>query len=142
MVLLAKGGCDNHSAVRSLFLEMVYDEYHGKSWEKAVAACAKQLKSLQHISISIDLRTFYFVKSYAHRQDALSTGFSLKNVMIPGIITLKKLSLKTVAVVISDQEADDHNPLMAWLETKYRCTLDEKKELARYVKEVLLKPIC
>ena len=134
-IWLAQGSDGNHLATRSLFLEMEYGGYHpGKSWDKAVAACAKQLKSLQHVSISIEL-PFYFVKVYGHGYNR--PGSSLKNIIIPAIHALKKLSLKTVAVVVSDQKAEDHFSRMASLEANHRCTLDEKKEMARYVKEVL-----
>ena len=52
---LAQGSKDNHLAVRSLFLDMVYaKDDHTSLWKTAVATCARQLTALQHVSISVD----------------------------------------------------------------------------------------
>lgn len=55
VVSLAQGSKDNHLAVRSLFLEMVSEEYdHFGPWGKALTTCGKHLKALQNVNISMD----------------------------------------------------------------------------------------
>lgn len=71
-----------------------------------------------------------------------------KKNIISSVLPLKKLPLKTATMVISDREAELmrdnwYSPpvRLRWIdaEPKYRWTLDEKKERARYVREVLLQ---
>ena len=115
-------------------------------WKKAVATCAKRLTALQNVSISIDWGSFYLIlASRLSFPDADLEKDRLRQ-MISSILTLKKLPLKTATIVISDREAEhcrDHwcNNRDFWInqEAKYRWTLDEKKERARYVREVLLR---
>ena len=144
---LAQGSKDNQLAVRSLFLEMDFTVESDMSlWKKAVATCAKRLTALQNVSISIDWGSFYLIlASRLSFPDADLEKDRLRQ-MISSILTLKKLPLKTATIVISDREAEhcrDHwcNNRDFWInqEDKYRWTLDEKKERARYVREVLLR---
>lgn len=149
VTLLAQGSKDNHLAVRSLFLEI----FHAKrgdmsSWKKALATCTKHLTAIQNVSISIDLYDFSMSSLGRRASDDLEkVGAVWKDCVISSLLSLKKMPLKTATMVISDKEAELdrscwYGPVYSrWinLEAAYRWTLDEKKERARYVREVLLQ---
>lgn len=145
-IWLARGRTDgNHLAIRSLFLEMIYAEsHHEDSWKTAVATCAKQLRALQDVSISIDCRSFYIFYRPMLFSNLVKDGTRFKKNVILTVLALKKLPLKTATMVIGDQAAERMKDSLLrsrmWTDSqvKYRWTLDEKRERARYVREVLL----
>lgn len=108
---------------------MIYGECdYLDSWRKALTT-VKYLKVLQNVNISIDWCQEY---PLVGRWDF--TGY--------GLTKLKKLSLKTATIIMSDQGAKEvrHiNVANASADVLYRWTLNEKRERARYVKEVLLQ---
>lgn len=110
---------------------------HDDSWLKAVATCAKQLKALQNISINID----WGYHSFCYRNPTeLEPDRKRWKKCFFYLLTLKRLPLKTVALIISDQYAEklSEGAFFPYWTAKYRWTLDQKKKWAHYVKEVLL----
>lgn len=117
------------------------------SWKKAVGTCAKQLTGLQSVSISIEWGNFFLMLGQTVNLHLVEDGMRWKNNLISSVLTLKKLPLKTATIIISDQKAEqvrhpwDTSSQSAWMihESDYRWTMDEKKERARYVREILLQ---
>ena len=136
---LAQGNNHNHLAVRSLFIEMVYSRGEDDPvWMKALASCARQLKKLQNVSISIEWHNLGF---YLGPRFSILEGRGLRgdDGVISDVLMLRKLPLKTATMVISDQWADNRWMLTNVLEVTHRWTLEEKKKWAHYVREVLLQ---
>ncbi|KAF6221855.1 hypothetical protein HO133_001823 [Letharia lupina] len=145
VVSLAQGSNDNHLAVRSLFLEMVYETTFENSWGRAVSTGAKLLKGLQNISIDVDWCAWHFCLGPRNQAELRKEGTSWSNNVISHVLALKKLPLKTATMVISDQGTEEQHigttsPYWKNHEAEYRWTLDEKKEWARYAREALLEP--
>lgn len=128
--------------VRSLFLEMLYFlDSHIISWGKAVAACAKKLKGLQNISISIDWRYWGWELGPRYHAGTEEETLQWENNVISDILTLKKLPLKTATLVISDCGTEELlGQFNAQSQLQYRWTLEEKQKWARYVRQVFLEP--
>ena len=146
---LAQGSKDNHLAVRSLFLEINYARWGDvSSWKKAFATCAKQLTAAQNVSIDINWYDFSMIALGRRASaDLEKVGAVWKHCLISSLLSLRKMPLKTATIVISDKDAERnreywYGPAQSRWETfeaAYRWTLDEKKDRARYVREVLLQ---
>lgn len=116
-------------------------------WGKALTTCAKYLKALQNVNISIDWRApCYWIgplPSAEAQKEAMRCGRDVN--VISWLLALKKVSLNTATMVINDRGAEelmyrnfgDINRIWG---ARIRWTLDKKKEWARFVKEVLLQP--
>ena len=133
----AQGTKSNHLAIRSLFLDMVYDDHDCRSlWKIAISTCVRKLKALHKVSISIDMRTWYFI-SYG---DLTSDGKRCRDTLMSTIRGLKRLPLKTVTMVISDYGTDQYciRQGMTYLWTPYRYTLDQKRTWVRDLREYIL----
>ena len=136
---IAQGTKSNHLAIRSLFLDMVYDHSDSKSlWKKAISTCVRKLKALQKVSISIDMRNFYSIPSYG---DLTSDGKCCKNDLVSTMRGLKKLPLKTVTMVISDDEAEFYciTYMLTRFWTPYCYSLDQKRKWVRDLREYILQ---
>lgn len=100
-------------------------------------------ETLRNVSISIDWRKPEFIlrpRSRAKFEEERTLPH-WKNKPISSVLRLKKLLLKTGEMVINDQGAEKNwHYRSSQHEAKYRWTLDEEKELAHYVREVLLEP--
>lgn len=140
-VSLAQGSDGNHLAIRSLFLETVYaNSHHVTSWEKATATCAKQLKALRIISISIELRhpCPRFLEPNFVKKDVKcwkKKGVHSKDDVMSSILKLKNSPLQSVTMVVTDQKAFGSATFQQSLP---RWTLSAKREWAHCAKAILL----
>ncbi|KAM0799975.1 hypothetical protein BDR22DRAFT_963485 [Usnea florida] len=132
---IAQGTKNNHLAIRSLFLDMVYNgPDDGSLWKKAIATCVRKLKAIQKVNISIDLRDLYCFPSYG---DLTSDGKCGRNDLVTTFRGLKKLPLKTATLVISDNEAWQCDEYYSNLLHRY--SLDEKRDWVRDLKAYILQ---
>ena len=139
---IAQGTKSNHLAIRSLFLEMVYDKPdHRNQWEKAVSTCVRKLEALQKVSISIDLRDWYNLPSSVYG-DLTSDGKRCRDDLVSAIRGLKRLPLKTATIVISDNGAFQRYLRYGVTRgsIRQRFSLDEKRKWVRYLREYILQP--
>lgn len=141
---LAQGNHENHLAVRSLFIEMIFkDLIYYNVWSKALGTCARCLKNLQNVNISFEWNCWTWMWGARSPAEFERKGPAWQNSLMSSILVLKKLSLKCATFVISDRkigEGLERRPL--WRpneEASFRWTLAEKQEWARYVKEIILK---
>lgn len=140
---LARGYHDNHLAVRSLFIDFVYDSdsylrfpTHG-AWRKALTACANHFTKLNNVNISFEWIWWYSMcgAPTPAEFEAKERSKWQNNPFMPDIFVLGKLPLKSATMVISDvkvYEGSNRPNLSRW-------TLEEKREWARYIKEMILK---
>lgn len=141
---LAQGNHENHLAVRSLFIEMVFKgTIHHNVWRKALGTCAKYLKNLQNVNISFEWNCCPWMWGARSPADFERKGRGWQSPLMSDILMLKKLPLKFATFVISDEEIGHCLKRMSqwWItdEAANRWTLAEKQEWARYVKEIILK---
>ncbi|CAD6579065.1 MAG: hypothetical protein ASARMPRED_008943 [Alectoria sarmentosa] len=141
---LAQGNHENHLAVRSLFIEMVFrGTIHHNIWRKALGTCARYLKNLQKVNISFEWKSWIWMWGARSPADYERKCPGWQSPLMSDILVLKKLPLKFATFVISDGEigvGSGRTPFR-WPneEAANRWTLAEKQEWARYVKEIILK---
>ncbi len=138
---LAQGKAENHLAVRSFFIEMVFRmrEPHQKLWTKVLCTFAKFLKNVQKVNICFDWGDSHYFVGPSSPAEFEARG-AKRYSPISDILVLKKMSLKSATVVVSHSTLCEimkaSNFTFPW---RSRWTLAEEQEWARYVKEVILK---
>lgn len=143
VLLLSQGSHENNLAVRSLFLEIVYDVSNpSNAWRSAVVTCVNKLPALQNLRLNVEFGSaFYVVYPLRDEEWGEEENFG-KDRVISTVLTFKKLPLKIVTMVISDQRTERilrQLGLTTTLDANYRWFLQEKKERSRYVRKVLLR---
>ena len=140
---LARGDYDNHLAVRSLIIEVVYscasscETSNHSNWRKTLSTCAKHLKNLNRVNISLEWKCWSLGDVM---REVEAKGINWRVPWISGILVLKKLPLKSATLVISDAKVyEAFHRFLSPSENPIRRTLQEKQEWARYVKEIILK---
>ena len=121
---------------------MVYDQTaHWSLWKEAISYCVRKLKALQKVSISLEFRNYHSLPFYG---DSTSIGKSRGNDLVSTICGLKRLPLKTAAIVISDEKAEQdcirHEMMDFWTHERY--SLDQKRKWARDLEKIILQSIC
>ena len=142
---LSKGAHQNHLAVRSLFLEMIYTTLPitNADWSKALNTCVSKCKNVENVNIGLDMRCWYW-KEVARSPAAFEAkGPRWQTPFMSDILVLKELPLKSATCVINDAEIDKGRSLIDALLIAYndptRWTLEEKRMWARYVREIILR---
>ena len=131
---LTQGSHENHLAVRSLFLEMVFVRYYNSRWRKTLKICAKHLKNLKNVNISLEWNCRFWI--YGAGSPAKFEA-NWQTPVMSDIFVLKQLPLESATLVISDDYL--RWPQKTSLGGPARWTPEEKQEWARYTKDLILK---
>lgn len=143
---LSIGGHKNHLAIRSLFLDMVFTTLPDDNacWRKALNTCVSKCKNVTNVNISLEMQCWYWMQG-AHSPAAFEAkGPNWQTPFMSDLFVLKKLPLKNATCVIGDHNMNRGISLITCLltlikEEPTRWTLEEKREWARYVRELILK---
>ena len=104
---LSKGSHNNHLAVRSLFLEMVYATLPNPKatacWRKALKTCVSKCKNVKNVNISLDLRCWYWMQGARSPAALEAKGPYLQTPFMSDLFVLKRLPLKSATCVIDDR---------------------------------------
>ena len=134
---LTQGSHENHLAVRSLFLEMVFVRYYHSRWRKTLKTCAKHLKNLKNVNISLEWNCRFWIYGGGSPANFDVNSRNWQTPVISDILVLKQLPLESATLVISDDYL--RWPQRTSLGGSARWTLEEKQEWARYTKDLILK---
>ena len=142
---LSKGAHQNHLALRSLLLEMIYATLPitNADWSKALNTCVSMCKNVENVNIGLEMSCCYW-KEVARSPAAFEAkGPKWQTPFMSDIFVLKKLPLKSATCVINDANINRSGDLITALIHAYedptRWTLKEKREWARYVREIILR---
>ena len=141
---ISKGSHNNHLAVRSLFLEMLYATLPNPKatacWRKALKTCVSKCKNVKNVNISLDLRCWYWMQG-PRSPAALEANWQTP--FMSDLFVLKRLPLKSATCVIHDAHICNGVSLLTSLinvmADPSRWTIEEKREWARYVRELILR---
>ena len=145
ILLLSKGANKNQLAIRSLFLEMVFTTlpHTNTCWRKALNTCVSKCKNVKNVNISLDLRCWYWMQGARSPAAFEAKGPNWQTPIMSDIFVLKKLPLKSATCVINDASVYRGvgllTSLMSIMKDPARWTIEEKREWARYVRELILR---
>ena len=143
---LSVGGHKNNLAVRSLFLDMVsttLPEDENACWRKALSTCVSKCKNVKNVNISLEMQCWYWMHGARSPAEFEAKGPNWQTTFISDIFVLKKLPLKSATFVMNDANMNKGVSLITCvinlLGELTRWTLEEKREWARYVRELILR---
>ena len=142
---LSTGGHKNHLAVRSLFLDMVLSTVPNENacWRKALNTCVSKCKNVRNVNISLGMQCWYWMQGARSPAAFEAKGPNWQTPFMSDIFVLKKLPLKNATCVIGDADmnrgANLITRLLTFMDAPTRWTLEEKREWARYIREIILK---
>ena len=142
---LSVGAHKNHLAVRSLFLDMLFTTLPNTTagWRKALNTCVSKCKNVRNVNIHLEMQCWYWLHGARSPAAFEAKGPNWQTPFVSDILVLKKLPLKSATCVLDDANMHTSVDLITMLMTisrePARWTLGEKREWARYVRELILR---